>query len=85
MTVSQWGVLFVTTRKTFFYEPSIPMEVRFSLPEVAVSLIIMQIWQALPKNKIFSITLKLIVIDTFIWRPFPHFHGQGNEIVKCEK
>ena len=50
---------------------------RFSLPEVAVSLIIMQIRQALPPKKMCSITLKLMVIDTFIWCLFPHFHGQG--------
>ena len=46
-------------------------KVRFPLPEVAVLLLIMQIRQALPKNKISSITLKLIVIDTFKWSPFP--------------
>ena len=52
-------------------------KVRFPLPEVAVSLSIMQIMQTLPKNKTSSMTLKLIVIDTFIWCLFPHFHGQG--------
>ena len=49
-------------------------KVHFPSQEVAVSLIIKQIRQA---NKISSITLKLIGIDTFIWCIFPHFHGQG--------
>ena len=50
-------------------------KVRLPLPEVVVSLINMQIRQALQK-KIFSITLTVIVVDTFIWCLFPHFYDQ---------
>ena len=62
---------------------------RFPFPEVAVLLIIIQVSQALPKNRISSTNLKLIVIETFMWCLFPHFNGQGlkdiNESVKCLK
>ena len=39
-----------------------------------------------PRNKISSKTLKLVVIDTFIWCLFPHFKFKDiNGSIKCEK
>ena len=63
MTKCHSGGTFVTTRKPFFLRTINThglRKVRFLLPEVAVSLIILQIRQALPQNKISSKTLKLL-------------------------
>ena len=78
MTKILSGVLFLLPRGNHFLKNYHGFSKgRFQLPEVVVSLINMQISQALPQNKISSICFKLIIIDTFILCLFPHFHGQG--------
>ena len=74
---SQWGVLLLPHGNHFFRTINThcpKWKVWFPLPEVGVSLIIMQIGQALPENKI-NINFKtnchrhiyMISIPTFSW------------------